>query len=142
MRNKAKEVNRYRARLFSRFELISDYSQLTELLDNIITEDDKTPIIFNFCYFLASKMLDIRNLSDVMVQIAKKYSKHNMCVVYQNPALPLSSPLHANWKTLKADLSGFRSRITQSNIEQFCYDRLTNGTLHNVDVYYDILFNR
>ncbi len=143
MRNRAREINQYGPNqygspFFSRFEAISDYNQLTELIDNLIAADDKIPIIFNFCYFLASRTLDISNLSDVIVQIMEKYSKNNMCIVYQNP---VSSPLHANWETLKANLPEFRSVITQSNIQRFRYDSLTTGLTHNANVYYDILFN-
>ena len=138
MRDKAKEINQYGSPFFNKFETISDYTQLTELLDNTIADDDKTPIIFNFCYFLASRTLDISALSNVIVQIVEKYSKHNMCVVYQNPN---SSPLHENWETLKANLSGFRSLITQSNIQQFRYDSLTTSLPRNANVYHDILYN-
>ena len=143
MREKAQAINQYgpnqyRDPFFSGFELMSSYTQLTELLDNTITKTDKTPIIFNFCYFLASRTLNISALSDVMVQIVEKYSNHNMYIVYQNP---VSLLLRANWKTLKASLSGFRSVITQSNIQQFRYHRLNDGSRHDADVYYDILFN-
>ena len=143
MRNKAQEINQYGpnqygSSFYSRFETISDYSQLTELLDNSLTWDDKIPIIFNFCYFLASRTLNINDLSDVIVQIMEKYSKHNMCIVYQNPN---SSSLRANWETLKANLSGFKSVVTQSNIQGFHYDSLTTGLPRNANVYYDILFN-
>ena len=144
MREKARTINQYGPNqsgspFFSRFEVISDYNQLTELINNPIAEDNKTPIIFNFCYFLASRTLGISNLSDVMVQIVEKHSKHNMCIIYQNP---VSSSLHTNWETLKANLSGFRSVITPSNIQRFRYDSLTTGLTRNVNVYYDILFNK
>ncbi len=103
MREKALEVNQYgpnqygpnqyRDSFFSRFELLSCHTQLTKSLDNIITRDDKILIIFNFCYFLASRTLDIRNLSDVMDWIVGGYSNQNMCMVYQNSDLP---QLHEN----------------------------------------------
>ena len=142
MRAKAQKVNRYgpnqnRDSFFSRFELISYHTQLTKLLDNIITRDDKILIIFNFCYFLASRTLDINNLSDVMVWIVGEYSDHDMCMVYQNPDFP---QLHENWEILKANISGFRSIITQSNVQQLRYSRLTDGFPHDVSVYYDILY--
>ena len=136
MRNKAKEINQYSPR-FSGFELISDYSQLPDLLEDVIAEGDKTPIIFNFCYFLASYTLNISHLSNAMEQIVEKYCDHNMCIVYQNPNL---SKLHENWESLREHLAGFRS-IPQSNIEEFSYDRLTYGSVHNASVYYDILCN-
>ncbi|RKU13562.1 hypothetical protein C6502_04150 [Candidatus Poribacteria bacterium] len=142
MCDKAKEINqygpkRYRDPFFSRFELMSYYTQLTGSLDNAITVADKTLIIFNFCYFLASRTLDINDLSDIMVQIVERYRNHNMCIVYQNP---VSSSLSTNWRILKANLSRFRSIITQSNIQQFRYYRLTDGFPHDVRVYYDILY--
>ena len=142
MRDRAQEINQYgpnqyRGPFFSRFETISAHSQLTRLLDNTITRDNKTLIIFNFCYFLASWTLDIRDLSDVMVQIVERYSNHNMSIVYQNP---VSLSLRENWKTLKANLSGFRGVITQPNIQPFHYNRLTDGFPHNASVYHDILY--
>ena len=136
MRNKANRINQYSPR-FSRFELISDYSQLPDLLEEVIVEDDKTPIIFNFCYFLASNTLNISHLSGVMAQIVDKYRDHNMCIVYQNPNF---SQLHEKWEYLKGHLAGVRS-VPQSNIEEFSYDRLTDRSVHDAEVYYDILCN-
>lgn len=139
MRDKATEINQYSPR-FSRFELISDYSQLPDLLENVIAEDDKTPIIFNFCYFLASETLDIRHLSDVMAQIGDKYCNHNLCIVYQNPS---RSELHNNWESLKAHLTGFRSIVRSSSHNRlwFSYNSLTDERTLNRIVYYDILCN-
>ena len=68
MRNKAQRINQY-SPCFSGFELISDYNELPDLLEYVITRDlyyaenDKTPIIFNFSYFLASYTLNIRHLT-------------------------------------------------------------------------------
>ena len=142
MRDKAKEINQYgpnhyRDPFFSGFELMSYYTQLTGLLDNAIAVADKTLIIFNFCYFLASRTLDISALSDVMAQIVERYSSHNVCIVYQNP---VSSSLRTNWRILKANLSGFRSIITQSNTQWFRYDSLITNSPHDASVYYDILY--
>ena len=142
MIDKAKETNQYgpnqyRDPFFSRLEVISDYTQLTELLDNFITRDDKTPIIFNFCYFLASRTLDISALSDIIIQIVGKYGNHNICLVYQNPDFP---QLHENWEILRANLSGFRSRIIESSIQWFRYDSLITDSLHETNVYNDILY--
>ena len=143
MLDKAKIVNqygpnRYRDAFFSTFEAIRHYSQLIELLDKYIGTDDRTPIIFNFCYFLSSWTLDINDLSDLIIQIAEKYSKHNICIVYQNPDLPA---LHENWEILKANLSGFKSQIIESNVQWFCYDSLITGSPHETLVYNDILCN-
>ena len=139
MRDKATEINQYSPR-FSRFELISDYSQLPDLLENVIAVDDKTPIIFNFCYFLASETLGIRHLSDVMAQIGDKYCNHNLCIVYQNPS---RSELHNNWESLKAHLTGFRNIVRSSSHNRlwFSYNSLTDERTLNRIVYYDILCN-
>ena len=143
MLDKAKRINQYGPNkdsnpFFSTFEEMSNYDQLIKLLDKYIANADRTPIVFNFCYFLASRTLDINNLSDVIVQIVGKYSKHNMCQVYQNPNLP---SLHENWDILKANLSGFKSRIIESSVQSFWYDSLITDLPHNVDVYNDILYN-
>ena len=92
MQAKAQAVNQYgpfqnRGSFFSRFELISCHTQLTKLLGNIISRDDKILIVFNFCYFLASRTLDISDLFDVMARIVREYSNHNMCMMNQNPDL-------------------------------------------------------
>ena len=131
-------ANQYSDPFFSRLDIIGDFSQLTELLENAIKRNDEMPIIFNFCYFLASRTLDISALSDVMVQIVEKYSKHNLCIIYQNPDL---HQLHENWEVLKKNLTGFRSRIIESSIQWFCYDSLITNSLHNTKVYNDILYN-
>ena len=142
MIDKVKEINQYgpnqyRDPFFNRLEVISDYTQLTELLDNFITRADKTPIIFNFCYFLASRTLDISILSDIIIQIVGEYSNHNICMVYQNPDFP---QLHENWEILRANLSGFRSRIIESSIQWFRYDSLITDSPHETNVYNDILY--
>ena len=150
MLDKAKEVNEYgpdRWKPFfdkGKFELICDYDHLAGLLDKYIEKDDKTQIIFNFCYFLASETLVIRNLFDVLIRIVEKYNQRKMFVVYQNPPIPeryslQTSKFHKNWYFLKTQLSMFQSQITQSNTEQFSYDSLVNGLPDPRDLYFDIL---
>ena len=150
MLDKAEEINEYGPdswkSFFHEFKLIPDYDQLVGLLDNYIAIDDRTQIIFNFCYFLASETLGIRSLSDTLIRVVEKYNQHKMCVVYQNPPPPShlslqSSFLHKNWAILKDQFLTFRSRITQSNIEQFRYDSLINNLPRNSSIYYDILCN-
>ena len=148
MLNKAKEINRYgpnknREPFFRNFQAIDDYHKLISLLDYYIKKGDGTQIIFNFCYFLASRTLDISDLSECLTQIVEKYHQHKMCMVHQNPCPPASLPIeesyfHKNWVMLKKQLSAFR---TQSNAESFCYNRLRDGSLHNAEVYCDILSN-
>ena len=151
MRDKAREINRYGpygdGSPFIKGRPISDYNQLHQYLDDYIAVGDQTQIIFNFCYFLASKTLNIGALSDSLTQIVVEYSQHKMCMVYQNP---INSPdSHRNWLTVKEKLSRFTSRITQSNSENFSCDwfRLQNGQLIwrktglPIDVYFDILSN-
>ena len=150
MLNKAKEINRYgpnknREPFFRNFQAIADYHKLISLLDYYIKKGDGTQIIFNFCYFLASRTLDIGDLSECLTQIVEKYHQHKMCMVYQNPCPPASVPieesyLHKNWIILKKQLSAFR--ITQSNVESFCYTPLIGGGgRRKFKVYCDILSN-
>ena len=111
MRYKAKDINQYgpdnhRNPFFRNGGLIRDYNKLPRLLGDYITERDQTQIIFNFCYVLASRTLNVNALSDILNQIAERYRKHNMTVVYQNPIPPQSldlesSYLHRNWIILK-----------------------------------------
>ena len=157
MLDKAKEVNEYGPNrwypFFSKFETIRNYSQLIQLLDNYIERGAKLQIIFNFCYFLASRTLDIHELyHNVLLEIVEKYYMHKISVVYQNPDPRRLSErrrleLHGKWRILKDNLeyeckiSRFGSQITQSNIEQFRYDSLIDGSPHNPKVYFDILSN-
>lgn len=153
MLNKAREINQdsriHYAFIIPFYEnenlyLIGDHQlrqQLLQLLDNIkLGDNGQTRLIFNFCYLLAdetSKTLDIEYLSDVLIQIIKKYWNHKMDIVYQNPA---PSKYHRKWEILKYKLSAvFSSQIPPPNITHFSYNRLTNGTRHPVSVYYDIL---
>ena len=122
---------------FHQFKLIGSHTKLATFLDDKFARDDKILIIFNFCYFLASRTIDVNNLSDVMVRIVGERSNQNMCMVYQNPDLP---QLHENWEFLKANMPGFKSKITQSNAQQFHYTRLSDGLPQNINVYYDILY--
>ena len=150
MCHKTVEINQYGpyrgVPFFRKDGCIFDYNRLHQYLDTYITRGDQTQIIFNFCYFLASKTLNIVDLSDCLTRIVAKYSQHKMYMVYQNP---IKSPdSHRNWLTVKGKLSTFRGQITQSNIEKFSCDwfRLQNGRLiwrksFPIDVYFDILSN-
>ena len=137
--------NRYKEPFYDEFELVRECDDLTKLLDKYIENGDATQIIFNFCYFFSSPTLDIKNLSEAIIQIMKKYNQHKMCFVYQNPDhRPLSKSgrfkMYGNWEKLKTNLSVFRGQITRSNLETFSYYRLINGSLHdNAKVYYEIL---
>ena len=137
--------NTYREPFFDKIELIRDYAYLSRLLGKYIENDRTTQIICNFCYFFSSPTLDIENLSDVLIQILKKYNQHKICFIYQNPDHRSLSrarrlKLSGKWETLKTNLSVFRSQTSQSNVETFSYDRLVNGLLHdNAKVYYEIL---
>lgn len=147
MRNKAEEINRGGGtHFFRKGWLTSNCNQLDEYLDKYIARGDQTQIIFNFCYFLASKTLDIENLSNALIQIVEKYNQHKMFVIYQNPPIPQgfslqSSYLHKNWYFLKTQLSAFHSQITPPNTDQFRYDSLIDGLPHPLDFYFDILSN-
>ena len=150
MRHKAQEINRHGPygdeSFFIKGWSIFDYNQLHQYLGDYIAAGDQTQIIFNFCYFLASKTLNTGHLSDCLTQVVAEYSQHKMCMVYQNP---IKSPdSHLNWLTIKGKLSTFRGQITQSNIENFSCDwfRLQNERLiwrksFPIDVYFDILSN-
>ncbi len=137
--------NRYKAPFFDKFELIRDFASLTGLVDKHIKDSDRTEIIFNFCYFFSSPTLDIDNLSDVLIQIMKRYNQHKMCLVYQNPdhrslAGDRRLRLYGKWEKLKTNLSMFRRQVAQSNVETFSYSRLINDLPHhNANVYYEIL---
>lgn len=158
MLDKAKEINRYGAYrykepFFDKFELIhhhDDYDDLIKLLDKYIEKGDESQIVFNFCYFFASPILEINNLSDVLIRIMKEYNQHKVCLIYQNPDHrslygPPRSKLYGKWEKLKTNLSVFRSQVTQSDLETFSYLRLINGRLingsrhNNAEVYYETL---
>ena len=86
MLNKAKEINRYgpnknREPFFRNFQAIDDYHKLISLLDYYIKKGDGTQIIFNFCYFLASRTLDISDLSECLTQIVEKYHQHKIVML-------------------------------------------------------------
>ena len=150
MLNKASAINTYgpntyREPFFDKIALIRDSDHLLGLLDRYIGNGDRTEIIFNFCYFFSSPTLDVDNLSDVLIQIMKRYNQHKMCLIYQNPdhrSLPESRrlKLYGKWEKLKIELSVFRSPVIQSDAETFSYCRLINGLPHNsAKVYYEIL---
>jgi len=138
--------NTYREPFFDKIALIRDSDSLTKLLDNYIDNDDRTQIIFNFCYFFSSPTLDTNSLSDVLIQIIQEYTGYKMCFIYQNPDHRSLSGgrrfnLYGKWEKLKTNLSVFRSQGTQSNVETFSYCRLINGLLHDsANVYYEILW--
>ena len=155
MRDKAQDINQYGPygpngdeSFFTKGWSIRDYNQLPEYLDNYIAAGDQTQIIFNFCYFLASNTLDIRDLSNCLTQVVVKYSQHKMCMIYQNP---INSPdSHRNWRTLKGTLSTFRSRYPN----QILRILVVIGSDHKkgrliwrktgsaIDLYFDILSNK
>ena len=150
MLNKAAAINKYGPNrygdpFFDKITLIRAYGNLTGLLDRYIENDDRTQIIFNFCYFFSSPTLDITNLSDVLIQIMKAYNPHKMCLIYQNPDHRSASglrrlKLYNKWEKLKANLSTLRSHVIQSDVETFSYCRLINDLPHNnAKVYYELL---
>ena len=155
MRKEAERINTYGyegTRFFEKGKLTPNCKKLFEDLDDYIVNGDRTQIIFNFCYSLASKTLhteelSVADLSNVLIQIAKKYSQHQMFVVYQNPPIPQgrdlqSSYLHENWYFLKTRLSAFHSQINQSHTEEFRYDSLIDGLPYTSSFYFDILSNK
>ena len=140
MLNKAREINQYNP-FFSRIELIRGYNQLTGLLDKYVANRDTMQLIFNFCYFLASKTLEIDNLSNVLIPIVEKYYQHKMCVVYQNPS---EAPrLHQNWRTFQSKL--VHQEFTSNGLrpQPFSYPRLSpiGDRVHHAEVGYEILYN-
>lgn len=146
MLKKAQEINEYglekfKDPFFSRFELILDYNQLPGLLDKYIVNEDKTQIIFNFCYFLASKTLDINHLSNVLMSIVGKYGKHRMYIVYQNPHG--RQELHQNWYTFRALLKQRGFSASELRTHPFSYTRLgpIGGGNHDTSLDYEILYN-
>lgn len=154
MRDKAKDINEYGhrgRRFFTKGKLAPNCNKLYEDLDDYIVNGDQTQIIFNCCYSLARDTLDteelsVGDLSNVLIQIARKYSQHQMVVIYQNPPIPpgrslQSSMFHENWYCLKTRLSMFQSQITQSHTEPFSYDSLMDSLCHTREVYFDILSN-
>ena len=150
MLDKAAVINRYgpntyREPFFDKIALIRNSDSLIRLLDKYIVNGDRTQIIFNFCYFFSSPTLDIDNLSDVLIEIMKKYSQQKMCLIYQNPDHRSLSEarrlqLYGKWEKLKMNLSVFRGQRIQSDVETFSYRRLLNDLPHNnANVYYEIL---
>ena len=151
MLDKAQKINEYGPDGWKpffdkdKFELTCTYDSLTGLLDKYIEHGDRTQIIFNFCYFLASPTLDISNLSNVLIQTMREYNQHKMCSVYQNPDHrslygPPRSRLYGKWEKLRTDLPVFRNQVTQSDLETFSYHRLINRSRHsNAEVYYEVL---
>ena len=137
--------NTYREPFFDKIALIRDSDGLPRLLDGSIENGDETQIIFNFCYFFSSPTLDIDNLSDVLIEVMKKYNQHKMCLVYQNPDHRSLSgarrlKLYGKWEELKTNLSVLRDQGIQSDVETFSYRRLINDLPHNnANVYYEIL---
>lgn len=140
MLDKAREINQYKP-FFSRFELIRGYNQLTGLLDKYVANGDTMQIIFNFCYFLASKTLEIDNLSNVLIPIVEKYDRHKMCVVYQNPSEAPS--LHQNWRTFQPKLVNQEFTSSGLRTQPFSYPRLRpiGDRVHHAEVGYEILYN-
>lgn len=149
MCHKAQEINRYAPhgdKFFTKGYCIFDYKRLHQYLQNYITIGDQTQIAFNFCYFLASKTLDISDFSNCLNQIVEKYNQHKMFVIYQNPPIPKgynlqTSKFHKNWHFLKTQLSRFHNQITQSNTQRFCYNSLIDDLPHTLNFYFDILSN-
>lgn len=149
MIRKAKEFNQFRTneqaeRFFSKSEFYEDLNKIPELLRNFIV-DNQTYIILNFCYVLASRTLNIENLSNFIDQIIRVYHSNRIIVVYQNPTTPQNiavedSFLHKKWFTLKQRLPMFTSQIPQPKIESFSYNNFMTGR-HNSSVYFDILYN-
>ncbi len=153
MLDMAQKINQYGSSsgepFFEKVRLMRRSDNLLDCLDDYITKGDQTQIIFNFCYFLASKTLDalkIAELSNCLNQIAANYDQHEMRLVYQNPYR--SPDGHHNWITLKGKLSAlFESQITE-NTERFRCElyqlrsgRITSNSIPTT-VYFDLISNK
>ena len=138
-------LNRYSSPFFDTIAFIRDSAPLPGLLNEYIDKGDSTQILFNFCYFFSSPTVDIETLSDVLIQLMRDYSQHNICFIYQNPDHRYLSEarrlnVYGKWEHLKTNLSEFSGQRLRSGVETFSYDRLINGVLHKrATVYSEVL---
>ena len=129
MLDKAAVINRYgpntyREPFFDKIALIRNSDSLIRLLDKYIENGDRTQIIFNFCYFFSSPTLDIDNLSDVLIEIMKKYSQQKMCLIYQNPDHRSLSEarrlqLYGKWENLKRTFQCLEVKESNQMLKRF-----------------------
>ena len=127
----------YDASLFNRCMPLDNFSSLPHCIDKFIM--DNQTIIFNFCYILAIRTLgdsqNLNRLTNALLPILKRYKKHPMRVVYQNP-----EGLNRNWKRLKSRLMQYGFRPSGLNVEQFSFPRLTDGSLRSPSVECETLY--
>ena len=142
MQTKAREINQYGFRPDRpeyrwetqfypdvRFYRISDYiHQLTPVLeDNIMQSYGDTLIIFNFCYFLQSRTLDIGSLARVISDFVSQYGRYKFSIVYQDP---IGDGFQQKWYRFKNQMAKntqvFESLTWQENLNltPVKYDRL------------------
>ena len=127
MLKKAREINQYGlgyAPFFVRYKPLNAHNNLPDMIEEYISDNQE--IIFNFCYFLASRSLNARHLANVLVQLVRRYPKHPMRVVYQNPR---NERLHQNWRILRRKLLSNGFAVCHNEIETFRYRELITGAM-------------
>ncbi len=149
MRTKAREINQYgfrpdrpeyrwEAQFYPdvRFYRISDYiHQLTPVLEkNIMQSYGDTLIIFNFCYFLQSRTVDIGSLARVVSYFISQYGWYKFSIVYLDP---IGDGFQQKWDSFK-NLMPKTLKPWQDNLKitSLKYDRLLLPGQYSPRVYY------
>ena len=155
MLNKAQEINQYgadrdsREPFYKNFHLIRNYNQLSKLLEDIRIENpDETLTIFNFCYFLQSKTLEIVDLESLAEVLYFADVGGYTCMVYQDP---VSKSFQDKWYNFKRWVITYHSQFNESGFGwqdptqemSVKYERLRifPTSTHTVDVSYDSFNN-
>ena len=154
MRTKAREINQYGFRPdapeYMRgtqfypdmyFYPIGDYiHELTTVLEKTIMQSyGDTLIIFNFCYFLQSRTLDISNLARVISDFISQYGRYKFSIVYQDPIGDGFQNKWYNFKNQMAKNTRIFNSFTWSDdlkITPLKYDELLRPQHYSPRVYY------
>ncbi len=139
MLKKAREISQYVVRyapIFVRYMPLNAHNKLPNKIEEYISDNQE--IIFNFCYFLASCSLDARDLANILVQLVRRYPKHPVRVVYQNPD---NENLHKNWRIVKPKLLRNSFTVCHEGIDSFRYRELVTGVASSeFRVAYEMLY--
>ena len=129
-----------------RFSLISDYDhQLSQMLNNLLMwNSGGAMIIFNFCYFLQSRTLEIENLATLITDLVDKYGNYKIFIVYQDPVGGIFQQKWDNFKSRLIRDPSISNNLTwqdDTGVMYVKYDRLMLSGQHLTKVSYDILYN-
>lgn len=102
--------------------------------------DAKPPsLVLNFSYFFSSRFLEVRDISEFVMNLLSRYSRLSIWLVYQNPA---DSRLRDPWQRFKRELRGFKSVESTSTKIFYMNSTHKRGGADSISLDFELMSHR